>query len=48
VDVQKEERRRQRTSEREKHRKATDGQENWKAQQKREVAKGTSGEHSKC
>jgi len=48
VDVQKEERERQCTPEREKHSKETHGQEGWKVQQRRGVVKGKSGELSKC
>jgi len=48
VNVQKKERGRRRAPEREKYSKVAHSQENWKAQQKRRVAKGTSGKYSKC
>jgi len=48
VDVKKKRKRKQHTPQRKKCSKAVYDQESWKAQPKREVVKGRSGEPSKC
>jgi len=48
VDAKEERKRKWHGPERQKHSQAVHGQENWKVQQKRGVAKGISGEYSKC